>query len=126
MFGEMDSAAKLEKVERMDPTLMPARTVLRMATCQGAKVLGMEAQVGRLQKGMKADVIVLNLNKPHLTPLYNAYSQIVYSASGADVETVIINGRIVMKNRRILTFDEQEAMRRVSAIADRVKRSLSA
>jgi len=125
MFGEMDSAAKLEKVERMDPTLMPARTVLRMATCQGAKVLGMDGQVGRLQKGMKADVIVLNLNKPHLTPLYNAYSQIVYAASGADVETAIINGRIVMKNRRILTFDEQEAMRRVSAIAGRVRRSLS-
>jgi 5-methylthioadenosine/S-adenosylhomocysteine deaminase len=74
---------------------------------------------------MKADVIILNLNKPHLTPLYNAYSQIVYAASGADVETAIINGRIVMKNRRILTFDEQEAMRRVSAIAGRVKRSLS-
>ncbi len=125
MFGEMDSAAKLEKVERLDPTLMSARTVLRMATCQGARVLGMDGQVGRLEKGMKADVIVLNLNKPHLTPLYNAHSQLVYAASGADVETTVINGRIVMKNRRILTFDENEAMSRVSAIALRVKRSLS-
>ena len=125
MFGEMDSAAKLEKVERLDPTVMSARTVLRMATCEGAKVLGMEKQIGKVAVGMKADLVLIDMNKPHLTPLYNPYSQLVYAASGADVETTIINGKMVMKNRRILTFDEREAMRRVSEIAQRVKRSLA-
>jgi 5-methylthioadenosine/S-adenosylhomocysteine deaminase len=64
------------------------------------------------------------MNKPHLTPLYDEYSHLVYTVGGADVETVLINGKLVMKNRRLLTIDEEEAMRRVREIALRVKRSL--
>jgi 5-methylthioadenosine/S-adenosylhomocysteine deaminase len=124
MFQEMDSAAKLHKVHRLDPTVMPAETVLRMATCEGAKALGMEHLVGALKPGMKADIILLDLNKPHLTPLYNPCSHLVYAAGGADVDTVFINGRLIMENRRLLTIDEEQAMTRVREIALRVKQSL--
>ena len=124
MFGEMSTAAKLEKAERLDPTVMSAKTVTRMATRDGAHVLGMGNITGSLKPGMKADIIIIDLNKPHLTPIYNEYSHIVYAAGGSDVETVIINGRIVMENRMLLTIDENEAMERVRKIAERVKRSL--
>ncbi len=124
MFGEMGTAAKLEKVEKLDPTVMSSSTVIRMATCNGARVLGMQDLVGSLKKGMKADIIIIDLNKPHLTPIYNEYSHIVYAASGSDVETVLINGKIVMENRRLLTIDENEVMERVRGIAERVKKSV--
>jgi 5-methylthioadenosine/S-adenosylhomocysteine deaminase len=124
MFQEMDTAAKLHKVHRLDATVMNAETVLRMATCEGAKALGMGHLVGSLTPGMKADLILLGLNKPHLIPLYHPYSHLVYAANGADVDTVFINGRPVMENRRLLTIDENEAMTRVRAIALRVKQSL--
>jgi 5-methylthioadenosine/S-adenosylhomocysteine deaminase len=124
MFGEMDTAAKLEKSARLDPTVMSARTVLRMATCDGAKVLGMEAQTGSLAAGKKADIAIIGLNRPHLTPLYNEYSHLVYAVGGADVDTVLINGKIVMREGKLLTVDEQEAMRRVREIAARIRKSL--
>lgn len=124
MFGEIDTAAKLEKVARLDPTLMPARTVLRMATCDGARVLGFDA-VGQLTPGMKADIIIIGLNKPHLTPLYNEYSHLVYTVGGADVDTVIIDGRLVMQNRVLLTIDEKEVMNQVNRLAQGIKKSLA-
>ncbi|MHB8769658.1 MAG: amidohydrolase family protein [Syntrophales bacterium] len=124
MFQEMDSAAKLEKSARLDPTVMSARTVLRMATCDGAKVLGLESQIGTLAAGKKADLCIIDMNKPHLTPLYDEYSHLVYTVGGADVDTVLINGTVVMRNRRLLTIDEQEAMRRVRGIAERVQKSI--
>jgi 5-methylthioadenosine/S-adenosylhomocysteine deaminase len=124
MFQEMDTAAKLGKAALLDPTVMPARTVLRMATCNGAKVLGLERLVGTLEAGKKADICIIDMNKPHLTPLYEEYSHLVYTVGGADVDTVLINGRVVMKDRRLLTIDEDEAMRRVRGIAIRVRKSL--
>jgi 5-methylthioadenosine/S-adenosylhomocysteine deaminase len=124
MFQEMDTAAKLGKAALLDPTVMSARTVLRMATCDGAKVLGLDALVGTLEAGKKADICIIDMDKPHLTPLYDEYSHLVYAVGGADVETVLINGTVVMKNRRLLAIDEAEAMRRVRAIALRVKKSL--
>jgi len=124
MFGEMSTAAKLEKAESLDPTVMSAKTVTRMATRNGARVLGMGDITGSLETGMKADIIIIDLNKPHLTPMYDEYSHIVYAAGGSDVETVIINGRIVMENRRLLTINEDETMQRVRKIAERVKKSL--
>jgi 5-methylthioadenosine/S-adenosylhomocysteine deaminase len=120
----MDTAAKLEKVERLDPTVMSARTVIRMATCDGAKVLGMENRVGSLKAGMKADIIILDLNKPHLTPLYHEYSHLAYAVNGSDVDTAIINGTVVMEHRKLTTIDENEAMAQVRKIAERIKKSL--
>jgi 5-methylthioadenosine/S-adenosylhomocysteine deaminase len=124
MFQEMDTAAKLGKAALLDPTVMSARTVLRMATCDGAKVLGLDALVGTLEAGKKADICIIDMYKPHLTPMYDEYSHLVYTVGGADVETVFINGKLVMKDRRLLTIDEDETMRRVRAIALRVKKSL--
>ena len=121
MIQEMDSAAKLEKVARYDPTVMSAQTVTRMATCEGAKVLGMDTIVGVLEPGRKADIIMIDLNKPHLTPLYNEYSTLVYAANGSDVITSIINGRIVMENRQLLTISEREVMDHVNEISRQVE-----
>lgn len=124
MIKEMSTAAKLHKVARFDPTVMDAQTVVRMATIEGAKVLGMEKISGSLEAGKKADIIILGLNKPHLTPLYNEYSHLVYAASGADVDTVLINGKLVMENRKLLTIDETEVMQNVREIAVKIKDSL--
>ncbi len=124
MFQEMDTAAKLEKVERLDPTVMSAPTVTRMATCDGARVLGMESLVGSLKTGKKGDIIIIDLDRPHLTPMYNAYSHLVYAAKGDDVKTVLINGKVVMEDWKLLTIDEHEVMDRVNQIAKRVRKSL--
>ena len=124
MIKEMSTAAKLHKVAKLDPTVMDAKTVVRMATIEGAKTLGMDKITGSLEAGKKADIIVIGLNKPHLTPLYSEYSHLVYAMSGADVDTVIINGKVVMENRKLLTIDEKEVMHKVREIAVKVKQSL--
>jgi len=110
LFQEMDTAAKLHKVNRLDPMVMPAPTVLEMATMGGARVMGMEREIGSLEVGKKADVIVLELNRPHLQPVHNLVSHLVYSATGSDVRDVIIDGKVVMKNRKLLTLDEEEIL----------------
>lgn len=124
MLQEMDMAAKLEKVRLLDPTAMSAQTVTRMATRDGAKVLGMENLAGSLKEGMKADIIILDMDKPHLTPMYNEYSHLAYAVNGSDVDTVLINGKIVMENRKLTTIDEVEVMEKVREIAVRIRKSL--
>jgi 5-methylthioadenosine/S-adenosylhomocysteine deaminase len=124
MIKEMSTAAKLHKVARLDPTVMDAKTVVRMATIEGAKALGMEKITGSLEAGKKADIIIIGLNKPHLTPLYNEYSHLVYTMSGADVDTVLINGKVVMENRKLLMINEEEVMHKVREIAVKIKQSL--
>ncbi|MBA3030194.1 MAG: amidohydrolase [Desulfobacteraceae bacterium] len=121
LFSEMDTAAKLHKIAAMDPTVMDARSVLKMATLNGAKALGMEKITGSLEIGKKADVIVVNTNKPHLTPLYNPFSHLVYAAKGSDVVHSIINGRVVMENRTLLTLDLEEVMEKAWEKAIAVK-----
>ncbi|MBI5582461.1 MAG: amidohydrolase [Deltaproteobacteria bacterium] len=120
LLKEMDMAAKLEKVHYLDPTVMNDRTVLRMATTEGAKVLGLGNRVGSLEAGKQADLIFLDLAKPHLIPCYDPFSIIVYSAQGSDVHSVMIAGRMIMENRRILTFDLEEVLERVNRIAQRI------
>jgi 5-methylthioadenosine/S-adenosylhomocysteine deaminase len=117
MFREMDTAAKIHKVTLLDPTVMNAETVLKMATIDGAKVLGLDNLIGSIEAGKQADIVLVDMNQPHLTPLYNCYSQIVYAARGADVRTSIINGRIVMKDRQLRTIDLPTAMENVRKIA---------
>ena len=123
MFREMNTAAKLEKVVNSDPTLMPAPTVVAMATREGAHVLGMDQLTGSLKPGMKADLIMIDLQSPHLTPLYNPYSHLVYAANGADVKSVFINGKMVMKDRCLLTLNEEAIMAKVCRIAERISKS---
>jgi 5-methylthioadenosine/S-adenosylhomocysteine deaminase len=100
---------------------MPAQAVLEMATLGGARVLGMEKEIGSLEVGKKADVIILDLNKPHLQPVYNIVSHLVYSATGADVRDVIIDGKVIMENRRLLTLDEEEILRKAKEWGEKIR-----
>jgi 5-methylthioadenosine/S-adenosylhomocysteine deaminase len=91
-----------------------------MATLGGARVLGMQKEIGSLEVGKKADVIILDLNRAHLQPVYNIVSQLVYSASGADVRDVIIDGKLVMENRKLLTLNEEEILRKAKEYQIRI------
>jgi len=120
LFLEMDTAAKLHKVNTFDPTVMDALTVLRMCTIGGARALGLNKITGSLESGKKADVIIVNTRKPHLTPMYHPESHLVYAAKGSDVEVSIINGRVVMENGRLLTIDLEEVIEEVNKIAKEI------
>ena len=120
IFSEMDSAAKLAKVSTLDSTVVSAKETVRMATINGAKVLGMENEIGSLEIGKKADIIILDFNRSHLVPVYDYYSHLVYSVSGSDVETCIIDGKVVMENRKILTFNVEKTIKEVNKIASKI------
>ncbi len=126
MMEEMDLAAKLQKVTRMDPRALGAEQALEMATIEGARALHMEAEIGSLEAGKKADLIVLGLSAPHAVPLYQVYSQIVYALKASDVETVVIGGRVVMEHRRVLTLAEAEIVAKAREYGAKVKASLAA
>ena len=121
MFGEMNSAAKLHKVSNLDPTSLPAAEVLEMATMGGAGVLDAAHAIGSIEPDKKADLIVLDLNQPHLTPLYNIPSHMVYAARGADVVHSIINGKVVMKNRELKTLDEKAILADMVRMGEEIK-----
>jgi len=124
LFQEMDSAAKLSKVSSLDPTSLNAKTVLKMATAWGAAILGLEEEIGTLEKGKKADIIVVDINSPHLCPIYDPISAIVYSADGADVKDVIVNGKLLMKDRKLTALDSAEIMEKVRRISRKIGKSL--
>jgi 5-methylthioadenosine/S-adenosylhomocysteine deaminase len=120
MFGEMATAARLHKIAQKDPQAITALDVIKMATLGGAQALGAEEEIGSLEKGKRADIILINLRKAHLTPIYNFYSHLVYSAISSDVDTVIINGRVVMRNRKVLTADEEEILEKARYFAEKI------
>jgi 5-methylthioadenosine/S-adenosylhomocysteine deaminase len=120
MFHVMNCAALLQKVLHLDPEVMFAEDILKMATMQGARALGMENDVGSIELGKKADVILIDLKRPHLLPAHDVISNIVYSANGNDVDAVIVDGKIVMENREIKTVNEEEVMEKAVAAADGV------
>jgi cytosine/adenosine deaminase-related metal-dependent hydrolase len=111
MIREMKTASLLQKVRTMDPLVLNAETVLEMATINGAKALGLQFQIGSLESGKKADLIIMNMQKPHLTPAFNPVSHLVYAAEGSDVETTIIDGRIIMENRVVKSLNEEKIIR---------------
>ncbi|MBB5346878.1 amidohydrolase [Desulfoprunum benzoelyticum] len=115
MFREMDMLAKIQKVAGGDATSLPAQAALHCATGGGATLLGL-ADIGRLEPGYRADLIVVDLHQPHLTPFYHP-DLLVYAASGADVDSVMVDGRLLMAGRRILSFDVEEAKARVRKLA---------
>jgi 5-methylthioadenosine/S-adenosylhomocysteine deaminase len=117
MFFEMDLCAKLHKVKGLEPTAMPAATVLEMATLGGAGIIGLEKDIGSLVPGKEADLILLDIKQPHLQPFYNP-GLLVYGACGADVTTAIIGGKLVMQDRKILTLDVNETMVEVRKMAE--------
>jgi len=106
MFEAMRFAALLHKVKTGDPRAIPAATALDMATIQGARALGLEKQVGSLEAGKRADLVVVSVSSARLTPMYDAVSHLVYAAHGDDVRTVMVNGRVLMRDRKMLTLDE--------------------
>ncbi|MEM2897513.1 MAG: amidohydrolase [Candidatus Bathyarchaeia archaeon] len=110
MFGVMKATALLQKVSTLDPTSITCEQVLEMATINGAKALGLENEIGSIEVGKKADIIIVDLNKPHSAPVHRPVSSIVYSALGSDVETVIVDGKIIMENYEIKTVDEKKIM----------------
>jgi 5-methylthioadenosine/S-adenosylhomocysteine deaminase len=122
LFSEMDTAAKIHKLARQDPSLMDAKTVVKLATIGGAEVLGLRDKVGSLEPGKKADIIILDWKQAHLTPVYNYYSHLVYSATGHDVRTVIVDGKVIMDNRQISTVNEKEVISAVEKIGEEIKK----
>jgi len=122
MMLEMDTMAKLHKAATSNPAAMDAETTLRIATIGGARALGLQDLVGTIEPGKRADLIVVDLRRPHLTPLYRPCSHIVYACRGSDVRDTIIDGKVVMRNRELRTIDVQKAMDDVREIAERVKK----
>lgn len=120
MFEEMKTAAYLQKVNTKKPTSITAYDILKMATIEGAKVLGLEDEIGTLEPGKKADMIFIKTDKLHLCPDNDVCANIVYSANGADVDSVMIDGNLIMQNRKMLHLSEKEVMRQVKKIAKRL------
>jgi 5-methylthioadenosine/S-adenosylhomocysteine deaminase len=110
----MSTAAKLHKAIANDPTVLDSKTALLMATRWGAEALGLGSKIGSLEKGKEADIIAIDLKKPHLTPIYDIYSHIVYSAMASDVDTVIVGGKQVIKNRNHVEVNEDAILKKAA------------
>ncbi|MGZ7080186.1 MAG: amidohydrolase [Thermoanaerobaculia bacterium] len=124
MMEEAASAARLQKISKMDPKALTARAVLEMATIGGARVLNMANRIGSLETGKRADVIIVDLEQPKSQPVYSTESAIVYAASGSAVVTTICDGRILMRNRKVLTVDVPATLRKAKEYRDKVLASL--
>lgn len=124
MWEEIDTVAKLHKLVTMNPTVVTAQQALELATIGGARALHLEKEIGSLAVGKRADLIVVDLNAPHLIPLYNLYSHLAYVAEAADVTDTIVNGRVLMRQRRLLTLDEEAAKTAARRYQRQVSRSL--
>ena len=126
LIADMGLAAKLQKLSRGDPRALPAQQVVAMATIDGARALHMEKEIGSLEAGKKADLILLGTGAPHATPLYNVYSQLVYAMKASDVATVIVAGRVVMEDRRMITLNEDQILAKAREYAKKIEASLQA
>jgi 5-methylthioadenosine/S-adenosylhomocysteine deaminase len=124
LMEEMDLAAKLAKITKMSPLALNAKAVVEMATIDGARALHMEKEVGSLEKGKKADLIVISLDEPNAVPMYDVYAQIAYALKASDVETVMIGGRVVMRDHKLLTVNQQEAMEKAREYQKTIAASL--
>jgi 5-methylthioadenosine/S-adenosylhomocysteine deaminase len=124
MMEEMDLAAKLQKTARVDPRALGAKGALEMATIEGARALHMEKEIGSLEVGKKADFVVLNLNVPNAVPMYDVYSQVVYALKASEVETVVVGGKTLLRDGKLLTVDETKAMAKAREYVEKVQASL--
>jgi 5-methylthioadenosine/S-adenosylhomocysteine deaminase len=125
MFEETMTAALLAKHASGDPTAVPAPAALALATIGSARALGMEDQLGSLEPGKRADLVVVGLDAARLHPLYDPVSHLVYAAKGSDVRHVVIEGRIVMRDRKVLTLDEAAVLAEADRLRDQIRRSLT-
>ena len=124
LMEEIDLAAKLAKISKMDPLALNAKSVVEMATIDGARALHMEKEIGSLEAGKKADLVLISLNKPNAVPMYEIYAQIAYSLKGSNVDTVIIGGKVVMQSHLLLTVDERKVLEKAQEYGKSVKSSL--
>lgn len=124
LMEEMDLAAKLQKVSTGDPRALPAEQSFAMATILGARALRLDSMLGSIEKGKRADMITVRLDAPHAVPMYNVYSQLVYALKGSDVADVMVNGRVIVHDRKMLTLDAQAVMAKAAEYQERVKKSL--
>ena len=124
LMEEIDLAAKLAKVTKNNPLALNARAVVAMATIDGARAVHLESEIGSLEAGKKADVVIIDLNAPNAVPMYDVYSQIAYSLKANDVKTVIIGGRVVMRERKLLTIDESAVITKAREYGKSVAASL--
>jgi 5-methylthioadenosine/S-adenosylhomocysteine deaminase len=124
MFEEMDLAAKLQKVFTGDPRNLPATAAVEMATIRGARALGMEKEIGSLEPGKRADLISIRLDRPNAVPLYNVYSQMVYALKGSDVEDVMVNGKLLVKDAQALTLNAAQIEAKAREYREQVQKSL--
>ena len=122
LMEEMDLAAKLAKITKTTPLALNAKSVVEMATIDGAKALHLEKEIGSLETGKKADLILISLDEPNAVPMYDIYAQLAYALKASEVETVVIGGRVVMRDHQLLTVNEQAAM----AKAREYKKTISA
>jgi len=121
----MDTAAKLHKVFTGDPKVVPAEAAFEMATSRGARALHMENMIGSIEVGKRADIVIVDFDDLNQTPYYNVYSTLVYATKANDVRTVIINGRVVMRDRRLLTLNESVIKKDANAYRRKIIKSLS-
>jgi len=124
MMEEMDLAAKLQKTYRVDPRALGANGALEMATIEGARALHMEKQIGSLETGKKADFVVLTLDVPNAVPMYDVYSQIVYALKASEIQTVVVGGKTLLKDGKLLTVDEAAAVAKAKEYGKKVTTSL--
>jgi 5-methylthioadenosine/S-adenosylhomocysteine deaminase len=124
MFEEMDLAAKLQKVATGNPQVLPATAALEMATIRGARALGMEKEIGSLEPGKRADMIIVRLDRPNAQPLYDAVSQMVYALKAGDVRDVMVEGKPVVRDAKILTLNEQQVLAKAAEYRVKVGASL--
>jgi 5-methylthioadenosine/S-adenosylhomocysteine deaminase len=125
LFEEMDLAAKLQKITRMDPRALPAEQVVEMATIGGARALHLDKQIGSLETGKKADLILIDTGASHAVPMYNVYSELVYALKASDVRTVVIAGKLVMEDRRMLKLDESDILAKAQEYKKKISASLA-
>jgi 5-methylthioadenosine/S-adenosylhomocysteine deaminase len=124
MFEEMDLAAKLQKVTTMDPQALPASTALEMATIGGARVLGLDKEIGSLETGKRADLILVRIDRPNAVPLYEPISQMVYALKADDVRDVMVNGKPVVRDGKSLTLNEKLVLDKAEEYRAKVSASL--
>ena len=124
LMEEMDLAAKLQKITKMDPRALGAKAVVEMATIEGARALHMEKEIGSLEAGKKADLVLIGLDAPNAVPMYDVYAQLAYALKGSDVETVIIGGRVVMRDKKLLTVDEPAVIAKAREFKNKIEASL--
>jgi len=120
----MDLAVKLQNVTTLNPTALSAAASLEMATLGGARVLGLEKEIGSLEPGKRADVIAVRTDRPHAVPLYNPISQMVYALKADDVRDVMVNGKPVVRDAKILTLDQAQILAKAAEYGLQVQRSL--